>query len=100
MNEAILNRLLQLIERLYAETAEFQQHSDDAQLWYNRGYANGMLEGLDQLGYRDLMQSQLRITPDPGDVIADQAMLPWGQAYQHGFEMGSKETHEVLPDRR
>ena len=100
MNQAILQRLLRLIERLYGETAEFEQHSEDSQLWYNRGYANGMLAALDQLGYGESIRKQSTLIPDPDDRVADQGMLPWGQAWRHGVEVGHKETLDVLPARR
>ncbi|MES9827183.1 MAG: hypothetical protein ABW201_02835 [Candidatus Thiodiazotropha sp.] len=29
-------------------------------------------------------------------LIAGHELLPWGKAYRHGFEMGEKETGEVL----
>jgi hypothetical protein len=33
---------------------------------------------------------------DPPDVAAPHVHLPWGRAYAHGFEMGRRETIEVL----
>jgi len=94
-HEEILERLLQLAARLYAETDGFEQHSEDGQLWYNRGYANGMLAGLGELGHTEAIRTA-GITPDPGDIAADQALLPWGKAYTHGYEVGYRETREVL----
>ena len=93
--EEILGRLLQLAARLYAETEGFEQHSEDGQLWYNRGYANGILAGLAELGHDDAIRAA-DITPDPEDIVADQTLLAWGKAYSHGFEMGQRETREVL----
>lgn len=93
--EEILERLLQLAVRLYAETEGFEQHSEDAQLWYNRGYANGMLAGLTERGHRDAIRAA-GITPDPEGLITDQTLLPWGKAYTHGYEVGYRETREVL----
>lgn len=94
-NEQLLERLLGIVARLYSETDGFEQHSEDGQLWYNRGYANGMLAGLVDLGHGEAIRTA-GISPDPQDMVADQALLPWGQAYSHGFEMGQRETREVL----
>lgn len=93
--EEILERLMQLAARLYGETDGFEQHSEDGQLWYNRGYANGMLAGLGELGHTEAIRAA-GITPDPEDIAADQALLPWGKAYTHGYEVGYRETQEVL----
>ncbi|RRQ21398.1 hypothetical protein [Thiohalobacter thiocyanaticus] len=94
-SEEILERLLQLAARLYAETEGFEQRSEDAQLWYNRGYANGMLTRLAELGYAEYIR-RADINPDREGVVADQALLPWGKAYTHGYEVGYRETLEVL----
>lgn len=94
-NEQILERLLQLAARLYAETEGFEHRSEDAQLWYNRGYANGMLAGLAERGHGDAIRAA-GISPDPADLITDQALLPWGKAHTHGYEVGYRETQEVM----
>lgn len=96
--QTLLERLLQLIERLYAETADFTEHPDQAQLWYNRGYANGMLQALRDLGYAGLIAG--RIAVDQADPVADCAALGWGRAYRHGEQTGLQETREVLPARQ
>ena len=92
--DARLERLLDLIGRLYAETEGFLENAADQQLWYNRGYANGMLEALRELGYAERLAEKL--AADPVDVISGQDGLPWGRAYRHGIEIGFRETHEVL----
>ncbi|HEY9199537.1 MAG TPA: hypothetical protein VIR60_09235 [Gammaproteobacteria bacterium] len=94
----LLERLLNLVERLYVETADFAEHPEQEQLWYNRGYANGMLRSLRELGYADAIVA--RIAADTADPAADCAALGWGRAYRHGEEMGSEETRAVLPARR
>ena len=92
----ILSQLLDLIARLYDETDGFADNPGDAQLWYNRGYANGMVKALSELGQGE--QVTERITPDAADVIAGQEVMAWGKAYQHGLETGHRETFEILPD--
>lgn len=90
----LLERLLGLIQRLYSETNGYLDRPEDEQLWYNRGYANGMIEALAERGHVDLVMA--RLTPDAADTISGQEALSWGKAYRHGCEMGARETHEVL----
>ena len=53
-----------------------------------------MIHALGRLGYAGHVVGAL--DPDPEDLTAEQALLPWGKAYRHGWEMGQKETHEVM----
>jgi hypothetical protein len=92
--QAILQRLLQLVQQLYAETAGLVESESDQQLWYNRGYANGMLQELRVLGHGDRLPGL--VSADPADYLVGQEFLPWGKAYWHGFEVGEKECREVL----
>jgi len=92
--DAILPQLLELICDLYEGSQDYLDRTDDAQLWYNRGYANGVIHALELLGYARHVAGALE--PDPEDVIAGQEILPWGKAYRHGWEMGEKETYEVM----
>ncbi|MEN8167887.1 MAG: hypothetical protein ABFR65_10480 [Pseudomonadota bacterium] len=92
--QAILQRLLQLVQQLYAETEGLVESESDLQLWYNRGYANGMLQALSMLGHGDRLPAL--VAADPDDFLAGQEFLPWGKAYRHGFETGEKEAREVL----
>jgi roadblock/LC7 domain-containing protein len=89
-----IQQLLDLVGRLYAETGELSESDGDLQLWYNRGYANGMIQVLRELGAAD--QIAARVEADTADRLAGQEFLPWGKAYLHGFEMGDRETREVL----
>jgi hypothetical protein len=89
----LLDQLLALIQRLYGETDGFLSAPDDQQLWYNRGYANGMIKALRDLGQTAGLERLGGIDPD--DPIAGHEPLPWGKAYRHGFEMGERETHEI-----
>ena len=90
----MLTRLLALIERLYTETEGFLERAEDEQLWYNRGYANGMISALTELGYG--AQLHARIAADAADCIVGHEALSWGRAYLHGFETGDRETREVI----
>lgn len=96
--ESILERLLALIERLQAETEGFYDQPEQEQLWYNRGYANGMIGALQTLGYADTVRA--RVQADAPDLLVGCELLSWGRAYLHGQETGERETHEVLVPRR
>ena len=91
---AILGQLLDLLLELTADSEGYLDRQDDPQLWYNRGYANGMAAVLRERGYGARVDRL--IEPDPYEVARDQLHLPWGKAYEHGREMGAKETREVL----
>ncbi len=91
----ILNQLVDLIARLYDETTGFADNPGDAQLWYNRGYANGMVKALAEMGQADLVAA--RVARDPAGVNAGHEVMAWGKAYQHGEDTGYRETFEVLP---
>lgn len=90
----VLAQLLELICDLYDGSEGFAERTDDAQLWYNRGYANGVIHALRDLGYGRQISASL--DPDAQDLISGQEILPWGKAYGHGWEMGRKETYEVM----
>ena len=92
--EALLQRLLPVVRRLYAETENLSPGDGDLQLWYNRGYANGMIQTFCELGYADRLRSVTR--QDPPGLTDGQAFLPWGKAYRHGLEVGAKETQEAM----
>lgn len=97
---SVLDQLIQVVQDLHDETRDFLNQAEEQQLWYNRGYANGVVHALDKLGYGAYLEG--RITRDPDDVIVGHELMAWGKAYQHGFEMGEKETREVIgphPDR-
>jgi hypothetical protein len=92
--QAILQRLLVLVQQLYAETEGLAESEADLQLWYNRGYANGMLKALQAQGYEAQMAGL--VAADPEDYQVGQEFLPWGKAYWHGFGMGENECREAL----
>jgi hypothetical protein len=90
----IVQRLRRVLEDLYAETASLSVEDSDLQLWYNRGYADGMLKAMMALGYaRQLAGVQGSGETPPGET---DSFLPWGKAYHHGSEVGERETYEVL----
>lgn len=95
IQRALLGKMIGLIEELYAESAGFLDTPETIQRWYNRGYANGMIAGLDSLGYAELVDRQIQ--RDPADVISGFETFEWGQAYRHGFEIGAREICEVVP---
>ncbi len=90
----IIERLLALAERLYADTEGFLDQPGEQQLWYDRGYANGMIQALREAGAGERVAA--RLAPDAADIAADWAALAWGQAYAHGHAMGLREAREVL----
>jgi len=94
IQRALLGKLIGLIEELYAESNGFLDNPEDTQVWYNRGYANGMIVSLDALGYGELLDE--RLSRDPTDIIAGFETFDWGQAYRHGLETGDRETREVV----
>lgn len=93
----MLERLLQLLGRLYTESAGYFDHPEQEQLWYNRGYAEGMLQALRELGYAADIQDRVPAAAPP--LPAGFEVLSWGRAYLHGQETGSRETREVLAPR-
>ncbi|KAA6184678.1 hypothetical protein F2Q65_11270 [Thiohalocapsa marina] len=90
----ILSQLFDLLAELTAESEGYLDRQDDPQLWYNRGYANGMAAALRALGLGDRVDAL--IEPDPYEVARDQDHLPWGKAYAHGRDLGATQTYEVL----
>ena len=100
-SDTILSRLISLIHRLQGESDGFLEHQDVAQLWYNRGYADGIVAAIRELGHGESLPSDLAQGPDPDleQAIRAQALMPWGKAHAHGVEMGHKETFEVLGKR-
>ena len=90
----LLDQLLRLLAELNAESEGYLDREDDIQLWYNRGYANGMAAALTALGHAEAVARI--VAPDPYERARDQQHLPWGKAYEHGREMGERETYEVM----
>jgi hypothetical protein len=92
LTDELLTQLLELIDGLREETQGFLDDPGDQQLWYNRGYANGMVLVLLRLGLSRRLSGR-----EPDDVagIAAHLPMPWGKAYQHGEQMGARESHQI-----
>lgn len=90
--EALLGQLCDLIAQLRADSADFLEQHEDGQLWYNRGYANGMVLGLIELLGEAAPCGQ---QPDDAELLQGHEVMAWGKAYRHGESMGRKETFEI-----
>jgi len=90
--DELIEQLLELCDSLREETRTFLDEPGDQQVWYNRGYANGMLAALQRLGQAHRLADR---SLDDIDEIGGQFAMPWGKAYRHGEAMGSRETHEI-----
>jgi hypothetical protein len=53
-----------------------------------------MLKAMRSSGYAAQLEAAGVQADEP--QFSGQEFLPWGKAYRHGFEMGEKETSEVL----
>ena len=89
---SVIDKLIVLVERLYQESENYAQNPSDVQLWYNRGYANGIAMFLNKQGYADKIK---HLNPDAEDLYNSDRVMEWHKAYHHGFEMGSGESEEV-----
>ena len=96
--DSVLPRLIALLRELYSETGGFLDRQDEAQLWYNRGYADGMVAAIRELGHGRSLPGDLDYDLDSValNLIAQQSLTPWGRAYAHGAEKGHDETYQVL----
>ena len=90
----VIEKLIKLVDQLYQETEGYDQNPSDVQLWYNRGYANGVTTLLIAQGYGDKLK-QLNL--DAEGLYHDEQVMEWHKAYHHGFEMGSNEAKDVIP---
>ena len=96
--DPVLPHLIRLLRGLYSETGGFLDRQDESQIWYNRGYANGRVAAIRELGYGESLPGGLDFDLDPAapDLIAQQSLNPWGRAYAHGAGKGHDETYQVL----
>ncbi len=92
LSPELLQKLCELARRLRQENADFLEHPEDDQRWYNRGYANGMLKTLQQV-LRE--QAPCGESPDDESELVAHQVMAWGKAYRHGEQMGLQETCEV-----
>lgn len=90
---SIINKLSDLIERLYDETDGYIDNPADAQIWYNRGYANGLVAYFRAHGYETQLPA---LNFDAADAHEKERVMEWHKAYHHGFEMGEREAGEVI----
>jgi hypothetical protein len=90
----LLEGLVGLIFDLRDRTETFEEQQEAQQLWYDRGYADGMYDALVALGYGPFLEDKgvTASTPPGGSELT----LPWGRAYRHGTEMGVEETRQVI----
>ena len=89
---SIIDKLANLVERLYQESEDYANDLSDGQLWYNRGYANGIVVFLRTEGYADKIN---HLNLDAENLFHGEQVMEWHKAYHHGFEMGLKESEEV-----
>ena len=89
---SVIDKLVGLVDRLYLETEDYIQNPSDAQLWYNRGYANGVVAYLTAQGFAGKLS---HLSLDAADIHQGEQFMEWQKAYHHGFEMGERESGEV-----
>ena len=85
-------RLAELADELMRDSSGFLEQPDNLQLWYNRGYANGILSAFEQAN----IKIEGLVNPDPDDQWSEYRFLAWGQAFIHGRTKGRDETHKIL----
>lgn len=90
---SVIDQLAALVEQLYVESENYSENPSDVQLWYNRGYANGIVSFLNARGHTEKI-NHLKL--DAEDLYYGQQVMEWHKAYHHGFEMGLRESGEVL----
>ena len=87
----LVEKLNTLVHTLGTESAAYLDSLEDHQLWYNRGYADGVARALQEL---ELTQTNHAILSP--QELAQHRWMPWGKAYQHGNDKGYQEAYEVL----
>ena len=88
----VIDKLAGLVDRLYTETHEYRDNPSDAQLWYNRGYANGVVAYFKKNGFIEKLN---HLVLDENELYKNEKIMEWHKAYHHGFEMGERESGEV-----
>jgi len=91
---SVIDTLVALVEQLYVESENYSENTSDGQPWYNRGYANGIVSFLNARGHTDEI-NHLKL--DAENLYHSEQVMEWHKAYHHGFEMGLRESGEVLP---
>jgi len=90
---SVIDKLADLVGQLYEESENYSENPSDVQLWYNRGYANGIVRFLNARGHTDEI-NHLKLDAD--DLYHGKQVMEWHKAYHHGFEVGLRESGEVL----
>ena len=90
---SVIDKLAALVEQLYVESETYSENPSDVQLWYNRGYANGIVSFLNARGHTDKI-NHLKL--DAEDLYNGEQVREWHKAYNHGFKMGLRESSEVM----
>lgn len=90
---SVIEKIVALIDQLYHETENYALNPSEVQLWYNRGYANGVSSCLIKQGHGNKIK-QLNL--DAEDLYHDERVMEWHKAYHHGFEIGLNEAKDVL----
>jgi len=89
---SVIDKLVVLVEKLHSETNDYIDNSADAQLWYNRGYSNGIVAYLIENNFADKLE---HLALDNDGLYNNDHIMEWHKAYHHGFEMGVKESLEI-----
>ena len=89
---SVIEQLTELVEKLYQESESYADNPSDVQLWYNRGYANGIVALLNAQGYADKIN---HLNLDAANLYNGEQVMEWHKAYHHGFDMGLRESQEV-----
>jgi len=89
---SVIDKLVGLVEKLYTETEGYADNPSDAQLWYNRGYANGVVAYFRKNGVAEKLK---HLQLDDENIYKTDHVMEWFKAYHHGFEMGERESAEV-----
>jgi len=89
---SVIEKLAELLEQLYQESESYADNPSDVQLWYNRGYANGIAAFLNAKGYDDKIK---HLKLDAADLYDGEQVMEWHKAYHHGFDMGLRESEDV-----
>ncbi|MGU9977224.1 MAG: hypothetical protein ACNYNY_00810 [Candidatus Oxydemutatoraceae bacterium WSBS_2016_MAG_OTU14] len=89
----LVEKMSTLLHKLDEESAAWLDEPENHQLWYDRGYADGIAKALQELGWAE-QSKQYAIVSEK--EFAQHRWMPWGKAYLHGNEKGYEETYEIL----
>lgn len=89
----LAEKISQLLSKLDTESANWLDEPENQQLWYNRGYVDGMAKALMEIGWQAQIPSNWKAASEA--ELKAHRWLPWGRAYYHGNEKGYQEILEV-----